>query len=92
MIQAPATAQEMTATMTTIATPAPTPSIPTMPAAPAIAHAPSGAYRQGLISAHIELGKARLNAMVVFTTALGFIVGTRLKSDAVLNWSQLIWT
>lgn len=30
-----------------------------------------------LLKAHLELGKVRLNAMVVFTTALGFIVGAK---------------
>jgi protoheme IX farnesyltransferase len=39
----------------------------------------------------MDLGKVRLNAMVVFTTALGFIVGAQhVKGE--LHWERLFWT
>ena len=55
-----------------------------------------------LIKAHLELGKVRLNAMVVFTTALGYVVGAHQlvklsdPSTPVLfdlpYWIRLFWT
>jgi heme o synthase len=48
--------------------------------------------RQSLLKAHLELGKVRLNAMVVFTTALGFIVGSRSNPDPQIDWGRLFWT
>jgi protoheme IX farnesyltransferase len=57
--------------------------------------------RQSLLSAHMQLGKVRLNAMVVFTTALGYFVGAKqVESIAYRDplsidwhfWSTLFWT
>ena len=67
-----------------------------LPAVP-VSTAPTSAIskaqpRQSLIAAHVDLGKVRLNAMVVFTTALGFIVGTRSIADAAIDWPRLFWT
>ena len=48
--------------------------------------------RQSLIDAHIVLCKLRLNAMVVFTTALGFAVGSQMIDPPGINWLRLLWT
>src|ERR1017187_3073972 len=49
--------------------------------------------RQSLIAAHLELGKARLSAMVVLTTALGFGVASRsLFPPQPFDWVRLAWT
>ncbi len=51
-----------------------------------------------LLKAHMELSKVRLNAMVVFTTAVGFVAGTRWIADplagsaSALYWPRLFWT
>jgi len=77
--------------------------LPTPPATPGPSAAsapprPAPAARPSLWSAHLELGKARLNALVVFTTALGFIAGSRSiqsPSDDFFSgvlWTRLLWT
>jgi protoheme IX farnesyltransferase len=48
--------------------------------------------RESLVQAHMELGKVRLSAMVVFTTALGFVVGSRTLFPEQFDWWKLLWT
>ncbi len=48
--------------------------------------------RQSLLNAHMELGKVRLNAMVVFTAALGFVVGSQQNDPPNFDWVRLFWT
>jgi heme o synthase len=55
--------------------------------------------RPSLLRAHLTLGKVRLNALVMFTTALGFVVGSKLNYYPItglyppgLNWLRLFWT
>jgi heme o synthase len=50
-----------------------TPTAATPPAEPRADEKP-----KSLLAAHLELGKVRLNALVVFTTLLGFVVGAKL--------------
>jgi protoheme IX farnesyltransferase len=52
--------------------------------------------RQSLLGAHLVLGKVRLNALVVFTTALGFVLGSKLNEfpvaehrPAAFDWGRL---
>jgi heme o synthase len=63
------------------------------------ARASGAGARQGLWRAHVELGKVRINALVVFTTALGFVVGSKLNHFPItgrypdgLDWGRLLWT
>lgn len=60
------------------------------PAAATVSAARRG--RQSLLKAHMELGKVRLNALVVFTTALGFIVGAKQTENPHMDWICLAWT
>jgi len=62
-------------------------------AAPAI---PATQARRSLLSSYLELGKARLSAMVVVTTALGYIVASRANPSPFpndgFNFIRLFWT
>ena len=65
--------------------------------APATAAVAAG--KSTLLRAHLELGKARLNSLVVFTTALGFVVGSKLNHYPItgmyppgFNWGRFFWT
>jgi len=75
----------MTTTMTSIASSLPVPEIP------AVTRDVPQPLQQSTISAHMDLGKVRLNAMVVFTTALGFVVGSQTVPHD-FNWLALLWT
>jgi protoheme IX farnesyltransferase len=44
------------------------------------------------MKAHMELGKVRLSAMVVFTTALGYVVGSKSVDPESLNFLRLAFT
>ncbi|QOJ15672.1 MAG: protoheme IX farnesyltransferase [Planctomycetia bacterium] len=44
----------------------------------------------GLLSAYIELSKARLSALVLATTAVGFVLGTQMNTPRA--WALLFWT
>jgi heme o synthase len=62
-------------------------------------HQSGAAARPSLLRAHMTLGKVRLNALVMFTTALGFVVGSKLNCypitglyPAGFNWGRLFWT
>ena len=53
----------------------------------------------GILRAHMELTKVRLNAMVVFTTAVGYVVGSKMNAAPItenpnphFNWYRLWWT
>lgn len=50
------------------------------------------AGRESSVGAHMELCKVRLNGMVVFTTALGFVVGAKLNTPPEIAWGRLFWT
>jgi heme o synthase len=57
------------------------------------------AEKLSLLRAHLELGKVRLNSLVVFTTALGFVVGSKLNHYPItgiyppgFNWARFFWT
>jgi len=65
---------------------------PAIPPAQAATVLPQIADRQSLLKAHMDLCKVRLNGMVVFTTALGFIVGTQQMYPPNLHWLTLLWT
>ncbi len=45
-----------------------------------------------LLKAHMELGKVRLSAMVVMTTALGYVVASKLNFPDPFDWPRLFWT
>jgi protoheme IX farnesyltransferase len=51
-----------------------------------------GDFRLSWFQAHMELGKVRLSAMVVFTTALGFVVASKMNPFEGMNWTRLFWT
>ncbi len=76
-------------------TAAPTADSPPKPArAPALA---KPARQPSMLKAHLELSKFRLNAMVVFSTALGFVVASRFARDdhnqpISFQWMRLVWT
>ena len=56
-------------------------------------HADTPLSRRTLYHAYLELGKARLSAMVVITTALGFIVASRAyPSPDGFDFKRLLWT
>src|SRR4051812_37614619 len=65
----------------------PTPHAPAAPA-PAIVARP----RTSLLKAHMDLGKVRLNALVVFTTALGYVVGSSTLQPPPCDWLRLLFT
>jgi protoheme IX farnesyltransferase len=44
--------------------------------------------RPGWLSVYLELGKARLSALVVLTTAMGYL----LAAGPVIDWVKLAWT
>jgi protoheme IX farnesyltransferase len=44
--------------------------------------------RRGLISQYLELTKARLSALVLVTTGVGFV----LASDQAIDWTRMLWT
>jgi protoheme IX farnesyltransferase len=48
--------------------------------------------RQSLVKAHMELGKVRLSAMVVFTTALGYVVGSKMVDPESMDFLRLAFT
>jgi protoheme IX farnesyltransferase len=50
------------------------------------------AHRTSLLKAYVELGKIRLNAMVVVTTALGFVVGAVSLYPPTIDYGRLAWT
>ncbi len=50
----------------------------------------TGRARRSLYRSYMDLGKARLSGMVVVTTALGYLVGSR-QADGI-NFSTLLWT
>jgi protoheme IX farnesyltransferase len=52
--------------------------------------APRAAARGGLLSQYLALTKARLSALVLVTTAVGFVLAT--PESASINWSRLLWT
>src|SRR5688572_26000437 len=60
------------------------PSLAELAATPVAVAAP----RRGLLSLYLELTKAQLSALVLVTTAVGFILGTRGEFD----WLRLLWT
>src|SRR5438552_5365297 len=74
--------------------------LPPQAACPAIPPAPATtaaallrvADRQSLVKTHMDLCKVRLNGMVVFTTALGFVVGTQQTYPPNMHWLTLLWT
>jgi heme o synthase len=43
--------------------------------------------KAGLISAYLTLTKARLSALVLLTTAVGFLLGT----DGAIRWQTMLW-
>lgn len=51
-----------------------------------------GEVRLTWFQAHMELGKVRLSAMVVFTTALGYVVASKMNPFEGMNWTRLFWT
>jgi len=57
------------------------PSLPELTTTPLAVAAP----RRGLLTLYLELTKARLSALVLVTTAVGFILGTRGEFD----WPRL---
>jgi heme o synthase len=64
-----------------------------------VEHRSIAAGRPFLLGAHLALGKVRLNALVVVTTALGFVVGSKLNHfpitglyPAGFDWGRLFWT
>lgn len=48
--------------------------------------------RTSLLRAYFVLTKFRLNALVVFTTALGFVVGTHSLAVPEVDYPKLMWT
>jgi heme o synthase len=58
------------------------------PAGTAVVAADAVRERNGLISVYMDLTKARLSALVVLTTAVGFIVA----SPVGIEWTTLLWT
>jgi protoheme IX farnesyltransferase len=62
-------------------------SMASSPASPAAGTATETAPRSRL-SLYLELAKARLSAMVVFSTAVGFVVA----GAAAVDWARLLWT
>src|SRR3954463_15965991 len=73
-------------------TPSHTLSNTNIPAPAAAAPRAASKSRQSLLKAHMELGKVRLNALVVFTTALGYVVGAQTKPQPGVVWAELLWT
>lgn len=61
-----------------------TPSLPELADAPARA----AARKRGIVGMYVELTKARLSALVLVTTAVGFA----LASVGPINWLTMLWT
>lgn len=61
---------------------------PEMEFASATASTPLAGPRRGSVSIFMELTKARLSALVLMTTAVGFI----LASLETIDWMRLLWT
>src|SRR6185369_17376710 len=77
----------MTATMTPLP-----PAAATTPLRARVETAEHLPAQMSLLKAHMELGKVRLNALVVFTTALGYVVGAQTKPQPGVIWLELFWT
>jgi protoheme IX farnesyltransferase len=53
---------------------------------------PAAIHGGSLLRSYVELGKVRLNAMVVVTTALGFVVGAASLYPPTIDYPRLLWT